>query len=429
MVQDRSPFVTVENPTKKKVSAGLTRALAIRPRLALTLLLAAASVVAPSQLLAQLRPLGDEDVVATAEEVNACPAVAAREDGSAVVLRVHDDELHSVVIDADGSLGADHLLADGVSQRVGAIDGVTATSGGFLAAWRLPDVDRFPQPSLPGMHAGVGLDTAGAATSTPRALDHARDLLSPRPTGGYAALIPSADGHGIDLQLLSPLGAATSARVAVVRTGRHVLAVPQATLHRHDGQLTVLWSEVRTVGLETLQGTWMRSVSANGQPLGRAVRLLPALAPGLQRQVSAAIAADGTLALAWVEQPGLRPMLHTYTAAGIPLGRAVAIARGPATVHAMAFGAGGDVLVLWKAAGGPPPEAPIKASLFSHRGEPRGAAELASDASAGHPWMLCASVAATGSGTNGESWLVSWLASALPLGDLQIFARRIKHEG
>jgi hypothetical protein len=141
--------------------------------------------------------------------------------------------------------------------------------------------------------------------------------------------------------------------------------------------------------------------------------------------VSAAITADGTLALAWAEQPGVRPMLRTYTTAGIPLGRAVAIANGPAAVHALAFGADGDVLVLWKAAGGPPPESPIKASLFSRLGKPRGApAELASDASARQPWMLCANVEATGSDTNGESWLVSWLASGLPLGDLQIFARR-----
>src|SRR5690242_11828935 len=79
----------------------------------LTLLLAAASIAAPSQLLAQLRPLGDEDVVATAEGTSACPAVAARADGSVVVLRVDGDELRSVVIAADGSLSADHLLAEG----------------------------------------------------------------------------------------------------------------------------------------------------------------------------------------------------------------------------------------------------------------------------------------------------------------------------
>lgn len=399
-------------------------------RLALTLLLAAAWVAVPFQAFAQLQPVGDEDVVALAEGTSACPVVAARDDGSVVVLHADDGELRSVVLTADGSLGADHLLAEDVLRRNGVIDGVAATDGGFLAAWRLPDVDRFPLPALPGMHAGVGLDREGAATSAPRPLGHASDLLSPRPIGGYAVLIPAVGGHGLDLQPLSPRGAATSARVEVVRTGRHVLAVPHAVLHRPDVWMTVVWSEVRAAGLEASQGTWMRRLDANGQTRGRAVRLLPALAPGLQRQVSAAIAADGTLALAWVEQPNLRPMLRTYTATGTPLGQAVAIANGPAAVHGLAFGADGDVLVVWKAAGGPPPEAPIQVSLFSRRGEPRGArAELASGASSGYPWMLCANVVATGNGTDGESWLVSWLASALPLGDLRIFARRFVDSG
>jgi hypothetical protein len=46
-------------------------------------------------------------------------------------------------------------------------------------------------------------------------------------------------------------------------------------------------------------------MSANGRPVGEAVRLLPVLAPGLKRYVSAAIGADGTLALVWIEQPRL----------------------------------------------------------------------------------------------------------------------------
>jgi hypothetical protein len=91
---------------------------------------------------------------------------------------------------------------------------------------------------------------------------------------------------------------------------------------------------------------------------------------------------------------------------------------------ALSFGAGSDVLVLRQAVGGPSPR-PIEASLFSRRGEPRGAAvELASGASAAYQDMLCADGASTGSGANGDSWLVSWLASALPSGDSRIFARR-----
>jgi len=38
--------------------------------------------------------------------------------------------------------------------------------------------------------------------------------------------------------------------------------------------------------------------------------------------------------------------------------------------------------------------------------------------------MLCADVAATGSGPDGESWLVFWLALDLPSNDFRIFARR-----
>jgi hypothetical protein len=157
-----------------------------------------ASVVAPSRLLAQLRPLGDEFVVATDKELSACPAVAARDDGSVVVLRADYGELRSVVLAADGSLGTDHLLAEGTSLRGDAVDGVTATADGFLAAWRLPDVYPDPYYHLPGAHAGVGLDTAGAATSTPRALHHAYDRLSPRPTGGYAATTPFARRFELD---------------------------------------------------------------------------------------------------------------------------------------------------------------------------------------------------------------------------------------
>ena len=139
--------------------------------------------------------------------------------------------------------------------------------------------------------------------------------------------------------------------------------------------------------------------------------------------VSAAIAADGTLVLVWTERTAVvHPRLQTFTATGIPLGRAVSIVNRSVLIQALSFGVEGDVLVLWRDF-----EAPqsIQASLFSRRGEPRGAAvELASAASAANPSMLCADVAATGSGTNGESWLVFWLASDLPPNDFRIFARQ-----
>jgi hypothetical protein len=38
--------------------------------------------------------------------------------------------------------------------------------------------------------------------------------------------------------------------------------------------------------------------------------------------------------------------------------------------------------------------------------------------------LVCADVASTGSGPDGESWLVFWLASDLPANDFRIFARR-----
>ncbi|MFL6292045.1 MAG: hypothetical protein ACJ759_14210, partial [Thermoanaerobaculia bacterium] len=304
---------------------------------------------------------------------------------------------------------------------------------GYVAAWRLPEVWPLPQPqpSLPGAYAGVGLDAAGAATSAPRALGHPRAWLSPRPTGGYAATIRSADRRSIDLQLLSPQGAVIRAPGRVVRTRPRLVAVPEVTLHRPDGESTVLWREVQRDAVPSwdvsVLGTWMRRMSADGRPLGEAVRLLPALAPGLKRYVWAAIGADGTLALVWAEQPRLRPKLRTFTATGTPLGPAVAIAHGTGTVYALAFGARGDVLVLWQAGwySGSDPPAPIKASLFSRRGEPRaGPTELASGESAGHPRMLCADVASAGSDTNEETWLVAWLASTVPRDGVQILARR-----
>jgi hypothetical protein len=408
----------------------------VRPlRLAVTLLPAVAAVIGPSQLLAQLQPLGAEAFVTSGEGYRACPTVAGRDDGSAVVLRVsgYEGQVRSVAAAPDGSFGADQLVGEGASLRGSAISGVAATALGYRAAWRLPDVWPSPvPPSLPGGYAGVGLDTAGAATSEPQALDHSLALLSPRPTGGYAATTESAGrhGHGIDFQLLSPQGEAIRAPVAVVRTGRQVKAFPMVTLHRPDGETTVLWIEERQVGLvswEVKRETWMRRMSAKGRPLGQAVRLLPAVASGFQRQVWAAIGADGTLALAWVEPSHPRPRLRTFTATGAPLGPSVVITDGIAWVHALAFGAGGDVLVLWQAGWFPSSDSPtpIKASLFSRRGEPRaGPAELASDASAGYPWMHCADVASVGSGTNEETWLVSWLASKLPLDDMQILARR-----
>ena len=397
---------------------------------ACALLLAAASLVAASPLVAQLRPLGDEEVVlgGADEGYGSCPVVAGRDDGSAVVLRSHgfwleDGELLSVSAAVDGSFSSDHLLDPGAGA--GEYVRVTATADGYAAVWRQPGIWLGPTESLPGEYAGVALDAAGAATSAPVLLHRRGGSVSPRRIGGWVATTRPAGRHGIDVQLLSPLGEAVSAPAAVVRTRSGSVAIPQAVLHRPDGRFTVLWTELRKVaGLETWLGTWMRRVSAGGRPIGPVVRLLPALPPGVQRRVSAAVAADGTLALAWAEQAVAHPRLQTFTATGIPLGPAVSIFNGLALVQALSFGAGGDVLVLWQDHGVPSPR-PIRASLFSRRGEPRGAAvELASAASAANPSMLCADVAATGSGPDGESWLVFWLASDLPPNDFRIFARR-----
>jgi hypothetical protein len=406
-------------------------AVAPRFRLALALLLAAASLVAASRLAAQVRPLGDEEVVVSGEESwGSCPVVAGHDDGSAVVLRSHGGlqeggELLSVSAAVDGSFSSDHLLDPGA----GADDyaSVTATADGYVAVWRLPGIWLSPGWSLPGEYAGVALDAAGAPTSAPVLLHHRQGSISPRRIGGWVATTPSAGRNGLDVQLLSPLGEAVSAPAAVVRTRWDTVAIPQAVLHRPDGRFTVLWTEMRRIaGRETWLGTWMRRVSAGGRPIGPVVRLLPAAPPGVQQRVSAAIAADGTLALAWTELATVHPRLQTFTATGIPLGRAVSIVNPWGFVEALSFGAGGDVLVLWQDLRGPwPPPQPIRASLFSRRGEPRGAAvDLASGASAANPWMLCADVASTGSGPDGESWLVFWLASDLPANDFRIFARR-----
>lgn len=394
------------------------------------LLLAAASLAASSQLAAQVRPLGDEAVVVSGEEGwGSCPVVAGHDDGSAVVLRSHGallegGELLSVSAAVDGSFSSDHLLDPGAGAD--AYTRVTATADGYVAVWRLPGIWLSPGWSLLGEYAGVALDAAGAATSAPVLLHHRYGSVSPRRIGGYVATTQSAGRNGLDVQLLSPLGEAVSAPAAVVRTRWDTVAIPQAVLHRPDGRFTVLWTELRQVaGRDTWLGTWMRRVSAGGRPIGPVVRLLPAPPPGMQRRVSAAIAADGTLVLAWAELATVHPRLRTFTATGIPLGRTVSIFNRSAFVQALSFGAGGDVLVLWQVSGVPWPERPIQASLFSRRGEPRGAAvELASGASAANPQMLCADVASTGSGPDGESWLVFWLASDLPANDFRIFARR-----
>lgn len=403
--------------------------VAPRFRLAFALLLAAASLVAASPLAAQVRPLGDEEVVVSGEEGwGSCPVVAGHDDGSAVLLRSHGallegGELLSVSAAVDGSFSSDHLLDPGAGADEYA--SVTATADGYVAVWRLPGIWRSPGSMLPGEYAGVALDAAGAATSAPVRLHHRNGSISPRRIGGYVATTQSAGRNGIDVQLLSPRGEAVSAPAAVVRTRRDTVAIPQAVLHRPDGRFTVLWTEMRRIaGSETWLGTWMRRVSASGRPIGKVVRLLPALAPGVQRRVSAAIAADGTLALAWAEQAVVHPTLQTFTATGIRLGQAVSIVNRSALVQALSFGAEGDVLVLWQDLEMPSPRS-IQASLFSRRGEPRGAAvELASAASAANPSMLCADVASTGSGPDGESWLVFWLASDLPPNDFRIFARR-----
>src|SRR5437764_14585160 len=93
-----------------------SHAVAPRLRLAFALLLAAASLVAASPLAAQVRPLGDEEVVVSGGEGwGSCPVVAGHHDGSAVLLRSHGGlleggELLSVSAAVDGSFSSDHLL-------------------------------------------------------------------------------------------------------------------------------------------------------------------------------------------------------------------------------------------------------------------------------------------------------------------------------
>jgi hypothetical protein len=290
--------------------------------------------------------------------------------------------------------------------------------------WRLPGTWISPGVSLPGEYAGVALDAAGAATSAPVLLHHRNSSISPRRIGGYVATTQSAGRNGIDVQLLSPLGEAVSAPAAVVRTRRDTVAIPQAVLHRPDGQFTVLWTEMRRIaGQETWLGTWMRRVSAGGRPIGPVAQLLPAPPPGMQRRVSAAIAADGTLALAWTVNaaPGY-PKRRTFTATGVPLGPVVTIVNRFSFIRRLSFGARGDLLVLWRDEEASWPK-PFRASLFSRRGEPLGAAvDVAGAASAATPLMVCADVAATGSGPDGESWKVFWRAESQT--DDLIFARR-----
>ena len=205
-------------------------------RIAIVLMIATAVLSTARASVAQLAPLGEEIVFDSGVPSNVCPSLAARDDGSALLLWVRNlsgfrTQLAARALASDGVLGPLVLVQD--AFEVSFRPSVAAAGDGYAAVWRFDDhrgsVVRWP-------HYAARLDLMGSP-SRARRLGHAEELVSPRPTGGF--VVVGKMGRALTVRLLDDFGRAVSPYREIAR-GKNVF--PQGIFHLGDGGFVVSWT-------------------------------------------------------------------------------------------------------------------------------------------------------------------------------------------
>jgi len=370
---------------------------------------------------AQLAPLGDEVALDPQADVDLCPALGAHDGGGFGVgwTRIHGGGSAVLLRTADGaaSLGALRTL-DSINNSVdAAIEGLAATANGYEAMWQKPTAPtRYP-------HFVQQLDDGGSPHGPPAVLARHNVQMSPRPVGGIVAVWTV--NKSLNVQRLAADGTALGPPVKLKTS-----ALGAAVLHRPSGEFVVLWRvAVRGNG----DGGYLaQRFSAQGQAVGRPIRVAPPIARGFTYAIGA-LGADGTLAVVSsvsldynrIEQVTLR----IFDAAGHAVGGPVPITtHADATIaearpQAVALDGSGRALVIW-AWSESLYEPHARARLYARDGAPIGDFfDPASDASRDDfPLFYCGAAA-----WDGSNWVVTWSGFTSPLDEnsnSQIWVRR-----
>jgi hypothetical protein len=336
----------------------------IAERAKLTLVAAVGlAVLAAGPSGAQPLPFGPEIVVDG--NATTCPAIAARDDGSFAVAWMTvppDYERIGMAMRAgslDGALGPKREVAveayyDRDDTRI------AATPEGYAVVWNVLLIS--PNSYRPAF--ALLADRDGAPLAEPLFLGRPAIEISPRPVGGFVSHWITHKRTTLDVQLLDE-GGVPSGAIAKLRVRG---AYDAGTVHRSDGQFVVWWAELTpgTFGGAPAKdgGVLARRFDAAGRPLGKTFRLVPA--GGDRRRLlgsvdglRVAIAENGTLAAAWVQEPSNGRVgrwtlsVRAFDAAGLPLGPARQVAEADPRIHAAIFPIGlavdaeGRALLAW----------------------------------------------------------------------------------
>jgi hypothetical protein len=381
-----------------------------RTQLALCFLLISAwlGVADPRGLAAQLVPLGPE-VDLLADTFPYPPFLAVQPDGSYVV--AWDEGTSSVLgifyrYVAAGSKPAEEwpsTMDPYVYPKVGA---VTATPNGFdVLSYNLGDDDEPPgfyrhHLNLRGVPDDKPIRLGGAGIEW---VWHVRG-------NGFMAGWTLRGKHGIAARRLTSTGQQTGPELSL--NSRPIDFPHPVVLAVADGGFLAVWHGF-VPGPTSTAVLRARRFTPKGKPLGPDFDVTTI--PGSDFQV--AVAPGGGFAVAWTL--GDKIYLRLFDAAGIALGPeipAVMTSEDLFRVESMAFDKSGNLLLLWNVG-----YVDLRLQLIDSHGAPLGppvrvrskASDIFREPWGGHvAWA-------------GNSWLVAWVAQAVPTRDFSgVFVRR-----